>query len=220
MVGSNVCGHAEITTENLCARWAMLGAFSPFYRNHAEDVSISQEFYRWESVAIAAKMAISIRYRLLDYLYTAVWQQSQDGTPTLNPLWFFYPTDAGSFGIDLQLFFGDAVLVSPVTDQDTTAVSIYLPDNLFYDFYNFAPVRGTGANIQLSNISFTSIPLNIRGGTIIPMRIQSANTTTALRNNDFQILVAPGLDGTASGQIFLDDGVSLAQASTSEIKLT
>ena len=217
MVGSDVCGYAQDTNANLCARWAMLGAFYPFYRNHNALGTIGQEFYRWPVVASAAKAAIDVRYRLLDYLYTAMHAQSVDGTPLLNPLFFLYPSDAKTYGIDLQWFFGDAVLVSPVTEENATAVDIYLPDDQFYDLWTYTPVRGTGATISLTDIAFDYIPLHIRGGAVIPFRNESAMTTAEVRRKSFDFVVAPGLDGVAEGALYLDDGVSLEQAATTEV---
>lgn len=200
-------------------RWTTLGAFNPFYRNHNGDSSIPQEFFVWKTVTEAAKSAIDIRYRLLDYIYTAMHTQSKSGTPILNPLFFIYPSDSNTFSVDLQFFYGDAILVSPVTQENSTSVEIYLPDDLFYDFYTYAPIKGSGANHTLTDIEFTEIPLHIKSGSIIPMRNSSAYTTTEVRQKPFDILVAPNTKGKASGSLYLDDGESIEQEQTSEIKM-
>ncbi|KAG4437809.1 hypothetical protein IFR05_006696 [Cadophora sp. M221] len=218
MVGSDVCGFGGNTTEMLCARWATLGAFNPFFRNHNGDSSNPQEFYLWESVTAAAKNAIDIRYRLLDYIYTALHEQSVSGTPILNPLFFIYPEDAKTFGVELQFFYGSSLLVSPVTEENTTSVQIYLPDDVFYDFKTYEMVRGRGERVNLTDVPFTEIPLHIRGGSILPVRNSSAYTTNEVRKQPFNILVAPSEEGQARGALYLDDGESIVQDSTSEIE--
>ncbi|KAJ9298850.1 CAZyme family GH31 [Paecilomyces variotii] len=217
MVGSDVCGYAGATNEELCARWATLGAFSPFYRNHNELGNPPQEFYRWASVAEAARKVIDIRYRLLDYLYTAFHRQATTREPFLQPMFYLYPEDPNTFAIDLQFFYGDAILVSPVTEEGSTSVEAYFPDDIFYDWYTGAPFRGQDTNVTVTDIDITSIPLHIRGGTIIPVRSSGANTTTELRTKSFNIIVAPGLNGTATGSLYMDDGDSLDQPATLEV---
>jgi alpha-glucosidase len=159
-------------------------------------------------------------YRLLDYIYTAFHQASIDGTPVLQPLWFKYPKDQATYAIDLQFLYGGSVLVSPVTAENATSVSIYLPNDIFYNFTSLAPVRGTGSMVTLDYVPFTEIPVHIRGGTILPLRAQSANTTKQLRTRDFEFVVAPGLNGTAQGQLYVDDGVSINQPMTTEVTMS
>jgi alpha-glucosidase len=104
-----------------------------------------------------------------------------------------------------------------VTADYSDTVTFYLPADTFYDYWTHARVEGEGKNVTQSNVSYTDIPVHIRGGSIIPERAASANTTKALRQQDFAILVAPGADGSATGRLYLDEGERIEQPKVSEI---
>ena len=218
MVGSDVCGFLLDTNPILCARWAALGAWNPFYRNHADTTTISQEFYRWPLVADAARTAIATRYKLIDYMYTNLHRQTQTGIPMLTPLMWEYPYDPNTYDIELQFFHGDAFMICPVTVSASTSVTFYMPADVFYDFDTFERVNGTGANVTLTDVAYSQVPVYIRGGNIVPMRVSSAYTTTALRKENFELVIAPGGDGRAYGSLYLDDGESVEPAETSLIQ--
>jgi alpha-glucosidase len=140
-----------------------------------------------------------------------MWRQTQDGTPLLLPLFYLYPEDPKTYGIELQYFYGPGLLISPVTQEDSTSVSAYFPKGVYYDYFTHEVVEGKGEYITINNVDITSIPLHYRGGVVFPQRVESAMTTTALRKNDFELIVAIDEHGRADGELYLDDGISLVQ---------
>jgi alpha-glucosidase len=128
-----------------------------------------------------------------------------------------YPLDPHTLAIQTQFFYGPSLLISPVTVEKSTSVSFYLPNDIWFDFATHRPVSGAGTNITYTDISISDIPILIRGGSVIPLRVKSAMTTKEVREQDFEIWVAPGVDGRAEGRLYLDDGVNLVQEGVSEI---
>lgn len=147
------------------------------------------------------------------------------GTPILHPLFFKYPSDSSTYPIDLQFFFGDSLLVSPVTEENSTSVTIYLPSDTFYNFTTFEPIIGNASNITLTDIGFHQIPVLIKGGAILPLRESSAMLTSEVRAIDFEFVVAPSTtssagNGTAVGSLYVDDGVSISPNATTTVNIT
>ena len=52
------------------------------------------------------------------------------------------------------------------------------------------------------------LQVHLRGGTVVPMQ-KPGNTTLESRKKDYSLLVALDASGEASGDVFLDDGLSV-----------
>jgi alpha-glucosidase len=140
MTGSDVYSFNGNTTLFLCSRWAMLGAVSlpmissgypadlaypqvyTFYCKHKLTGTLFQEFYRWPLVADAGRKAMSMRYQLLEYLYTAMHRQNKTGDPTISALFFVFHNDTSTFAKQHQVFFGESTMVSPMLKENATIV--------------------------------------------------------------------------------------------------
>jgi len=94
--GVDTCGFNGNSDEELCNRWMQLSAFFPFYRNHNVLSANSQEPYIWESVTEASKIAMGIRYSLLPYIYTLLYQANTTGSTMMRALAWEFPNDRES----------------------------------------------------------------------------------------------------------------------------
>lgn len=135
-------------------------------------------------------------------------------------MFYAYPQDEKTFAIESQYLYGNGILVAPVWEENATSVDVYLPKDVFYNWYDYKKVQGQGSTITVTDQGLTDIPLYIRGGVILPLRINSTMTTTELREQDFELIVPIGADGTAQGQLYMDDGVSIEQKGTTMIEFS
>uniref|UniRef100_K3WMK3 Maltase n=1 Tax=Globisporangium ultimum (strain ATCC 200006 / CBS 805.95 / DAOM BR144) TaxID=431595 RepID=K3WMK3_GLOUD len=207
MVGSDICGFIDNTTEELCARWTALGAFYPFARNHNNFGNIPHEAYVWDSVAAIGRKFLGIRYRLLPYFYTLGYQAHVTGAPIARALFYEFPDDWNarvSPAVDRQFLLGSALLVTPVLTQGATSVTGYVPVGIWYDLLTYARVESKGQSVTW-NVALDEMPVHIRGGSILPLH-QAALTSAAARTSPFDLVVALSASGDATGQLYLDDG--------------
>lgn len=222
MFGVDTCGFSGNSDEELCNRWMQLSAFFPFYRNHNVIAANPQEAYVWSSVIEASKKAMNIRYQLLPYIYTLFYLAHKTGSTVMRALAWEFPNDPSLAGADLQFFLGPAILVTPVLAQGATVVNGVFPGvgkgEVYYDWYNqTAAIALAGKNTTI-DAPLGHIPVYIRGGHILPTQ-EPALTTRDSRKNPWGIIVALGVDGTASGSLYIDDGESKIQTSTLYVKV-
>ena len=206
--GADICGFGGDTTEELCARWIEVGAFSPFSRNHNSLGQLSQELYRWSSVTAAGINALSLRYRLLSHLYTLLYRASAEGTTVMNALWVHFPADPAALQAQGQYMWYNTILFSPVLKQGATSTRAYFPSGVWYSLFDESTVAGP-QTVELDT-PLTATNAHVRGGTVLPMQ-EYAMTTKAVKQSPYTLIVALNEVQEASGMLYLDDGISLPQ---------
>ncbi|KAE9534562.1 hypothetical protein AGLY_008652 [Aphis glycines] len=207
LVGADICGFHHDTTVELCSRWIQLGAFYPFSRNHNGQYMKDQDPAALGlHVILSAKQSLITRYYLLPYLYSLFWKAHINGETVVRPLFFEYPSDDNTYAIDTQFLWGAALLILPVLKEKNNQVYVYLPKDMWYDFYNKTAILSKGSYFFITAPAHT-IPLLVRGGYILPTQIPAV-TTTLSRQNHFELIVATK-NNQATGFLFFDDGESL-----------
>ena len=67
------------------------------------------------------------------------------GVPTMRPMWWSFPTDPATVGLNEQYMLGDRLLVAPVTVQNATSREVYFPVGASWKPYfdeHAAPIAG------------------------------------------------------------------------------
>ncbi|KZS13425.1 Lysosomal alpha-glucosidase [Daphnia magna] len=206
-VGPDICGFNLNAEEEMCERWMELGAFYPFSRNHNSFLFKDQDPGQWpDTVAVSSRKALNIRYRLLPYLYTLFYDSHTVGGTVARPLYHEYPMDINARSIDKQFMWGPALLISPVLQPGETSVEVYLPKDVWYDYYTGIRITASGSNTFSAPRDY--INLHLRGGYILPAQKPALNTMIS-RNNNFELLVPLDDNNYAIGKLFWDDGESV-----------
>ncbi|CAO2603305.1 MGAM [Lemmus lemmus] len=209
MVGADICGFFQDTSEELCRRWMQLGAFYPFSRNHNGQGYKDQDpaSFGGDSLLVtSSRHYLNIRYTLLPYLYTLLYRAHSRGDTVARPLLHEFYEDSNTWDIHQQFLWGPGLLITPVLDEGAVKVKAYVPDAVWYDYETGAQLTWRKQSVEME-LPGDKIGLHLRGGYIFPTQ-QPNTTTTASRKNPFGLLVALDENKEARGELFWDDGES------------
>ncbi len=166
--GPDIGGYSRFASGELFTRWLQMGVFLPFLRSHTFVHSPDQEPWSWGQPYLDInRRYIELRYRLLPYLYTVLWQCHRAGRPVVRPLFWDYQRDEETYTLDDQFLCGDAFLVAPVVEEGAEEREVYLPEGVWYDFWTGQLYEGP-AHI-IAEAPLERLPLFVRAGSIAPM---------------------------------------------------
>ncbi len=203
--GADIGGFGADTSRDLVLRWLALGVFTPLMRNHSCDGTRRQEFYQFEGPE-DFESVISVRYRLIPYLYSEYMKAVLKDAMMFTPLAFAYPEDELAADTEDQLMLGNEVMIAPICRQNAAGRFVYLPEDMMlvkflgdHSIYTEELKKG----IHYVKAALNEVPLFIRKGCCIPVA-EPAECVKDIRTDNLAVFGYAG----ASYELYEDDGIS------------
>jgi alpha-glucosidase len=166
--GADVGGFRGNATPELFARWFQMAALTPFFRNHSDIGTVDQEPWAFgEEVEGICRHYLQLRYRLMPYLYGLFAEAHRTGAPIMRPLLWHYQNDPVASACGDEFLLGRNILVAPMIRPGAVARSVYLPNDMWCDFWTGEMHQG-GRHITVE-APLDTLPLFVRAGALIPM---------------------------------------------------
>lgn len=204
--GMDIGGFIGSPSQSLYARWVQIGAFTPYFRNHAGSGSKASEPWTYgEQVLENAREYIGLRYRLLPYIYSAFNEAAATGEPVMRTLAIDYTHDAQVYqeAFQNQYLFGKAFLVAPFESTKEFG-KVYFPAGTWYDLHTDAVQAG--GQERVLELSVAKLPVFVKGSSIVP--VQTLIQSTAEQPGDTLAIHVYKGDADNSTSYYEDDGIS------------
>lgn len=205
-IGSDIGGFGANSTEDLVLRWTAFGVFTPLMRNHAALGTREHECYQFENKEMF-KNIISVRYRLIPYLYSEYMKAVLNNEMMFRPLAFDYPADEMAKEVEDQLMLGDSIMIAPVYEQNAKGRYVYLPEDMLY-----VKLSGDSAvkqpmkkGINYITVELDCVPLFVKENAVLPL-CKSAQCVNDLDFNNLQLIA--NVTDKAEYELYIDDGIS------------
>jgi len=188
----------------LFIRWFEYGAFCPIFRVHGTRATGQNELWSYgaEAQEILTRYD-TLRYRLMPYIYSLAWQVTNGGYTLMRPLVMDHREDVTARNVGDQFMFGPALLVSPVTDPGEVQRRVYLPGPNWVNFWTGE--KQSGDRFVMAAAPLETLPLFVRGGSIVPMG-PAMEYTSESAANPIELRVYSGAD--ADFTLYEDDGLT------------
>ncbi|WP_109831165.1 glycoside hydrolase family 31 protein [Reichenbachiella versicolor] len=204
--GFDAGGFIGNASEALFARWVSMAAFTPFFRGHSNVNTKSSEPWTYgEHTEEISRNYISLRYRMMPYIYSTFYESSTDGTPINRSLVLVDPQDDVIYQeqYENEFLFGQSLLVAP-TPSTKDIEKIYLPEGTWFDF--FTDQSYAGQSEHLIECPTEKLPVFAKASSIIPIQ-SKVQSNQEKPNETLEIHLYKG-DKKNSFIYYEDDGES------------
>lgn len=176
-VGSDTGGFMGSCSRELLLRWLAVSVFTPLMRNHCGMGMQRQECYQYGDTTDFVTI-VSLRYRLLPYIYSEYMKAALTGDMYIKPLSFLFPDDDKTRDIEDQLIVGDSIMIAPVIHEGQSSREVYLPEDMTMVRYNANGFECTAAakGTHTVEVGCNEVVFFILGGKLVPLAKPVLNT--------------------------------------------